>query len=63
MEFAAEVERLRCIREGMGDMYTNDEILAAVGVGREIAGPLSCDQMAAEANLLLVELLEDPMAF
>lgn len=59
MEFASKIERLRCIEEGMGDLYSNDEILA-VGVGYGIAGPLTCDQMAEEASERLGELLEAP---
>lgn len=57
MEFAEQVERLRCISEGMGDLYSNDEILA-VGVGYGIAGPLTAEQMAREADEILAELLE-----
>lgn len=61
MEFAEKIERLRCIRDGLGDLYSNDEILA-VGVGYGIAGPLTTTQMAEEADEELCFLLEDPMA-
>jgi hypothetical protein len=57
MSFAEKIERLRCISEGMGDLYSNDEILA-VGVGYGIPGALTVEQMAAEADELLGELLE-----
>lgn len=57
MTFAEQIERLRCISEGMGDMFSNDEILA-VGVGYGIAGPLTVEQMAREADEELAELLE-----
>lgn len=60
MDFADKIERLRCIAEGMGDLYTNDEILA-VGVGYGIAGPLTCEQMAGEAVEILDDLLEAPV--
>lgn len=60
MDFAEEVERLRCIREGMGDLYSNDEVLA-VGVGYGVAGPLGVEQMAGEAAMILSQLLEAPM--
>lgn len=60
MTFADKIERLRCIRDGMGDMYSNDEILA-VGVGYAISGPLTCEQMAGEAAEILDELLEAPV--
>lgn len=59
MEFAEKIERLRCISDGMGDMYSNDEILAT-GVGYAIAGPLTTEQMSEEANEILDELLEAP---
>jgi hypothetical protein len=61
MDFADKIERLRCISDGLGDLYSNDEILA-VGVGYAISGPLTCEGMAAEADEILGELLEDPMA-
>lgn len=61
MEFAERIERLRCIRDGLGDLYSNDEVLA-VGVGYGIAGPLTTAQMAEEADEELCFLLEDPMA-
>ena len=57
LSLAEQVERLRCIADGMGDLYSNDEILA-VGVGYGIAGALTCEQMAAEADEVLAELLE-----
>lgn len=57
LSFAEKVERLRCIADGMGSLYSNDEILA-VNVGYGIAGPLSVWQMAAEAEAELEELLE-----
>jgi hypothetical protein len=57
MDFAEKVERLRCIRDGMGDLYSNDEILA-VGVGYGIPGALTVEQMSREADELLGELLE-----
>ncbi len=57
MEFADRIERLRCIRDGMGDLYNNDEILA-VDVGYGIPGGLTVEQMAQEAEELLDELLE-----
>jgi hypothetical protein len=60
MTTAEQVERLRCISGGMGDLYSNDEILA-VGVGYGIAGPLTAGQMAAEADEILAELLEAPV--
>jgi len=59
MTFADRIERLRCIRDGMGDLYSNDEILA-VDIGYGIAGPLTCEQMAKEADELLADLLESP---
>jgi hypothetical protein len=57
MEFAERIERLRAISAGMGDMYSNDEILA-VDVGYAYAGPLSVEQMAVEADTILDALLE-----
>lgn len=57
LSLAEQTERLRCIAEGMGDLYSNDEILA-VGVGYGVAGPLTCEGMAAEAEEILAELLE-----
>lgn len=57
LSLAEQVERLRCISDGMGDLYSNDEILA-VGVGYGIAGPLTVEQMAREADEILAELLE-----
>lgn len=57
MDFAERIERLRCISDGMGDLYSNDEILA-VGVGYGIPGALTVEQMAQEADELLGELLE-----
>lgn len=57
MDFADKIERLRCIRDGMGDLYSNDEILA-VGVGYGVAGALTVEQMAQEADDILGELLE-----
>lgn len=62
MEFAETIERLRCIRDGMGDLYTNDEVLA-VGVGYGIPGPRTVEQMAAEADLILADLLEGPTVY
>jgi hypothetical protein len=61
MTLAEQVERLRCIREGMGDMYSNDEVLA-VGVGYGIPGALGVSQMADEADVILAYLLEAPVA-
>ena len=57
LSFAERIERLRCISEGMGDLYSNDEILA-VGVGYGVPGALSVEQMAREADEELAELLE-----
>lgn len=57
MTLAEQVERLRCISEGMGDLYSNDEILA-VGVGYGIPGALTVEQMAKEADEILADLLE-----
>jgi hypothetical protein len=57
MSFAEHIERLRCISEGMGDLYSNDEVLA-VGVGYGIPGALTIEQMAKEADEELAELLE-----
>lgn len=57
LSIAEQVERLRCISEGMGDLYSNDEILA-VGVGYGIAGALTVEQMAREADEILADLLE-----
>lgn len=57
LSLAEQVERLRCISDGMGDLYSNDEVLA-VGVGYGIAGPLTVEQMAREADEILAELLE-----
>lgn len=61
MTFAERIERLRCIGEGMGDLYSNDELLA-VGVGYGIPGVLSVEQMSREAGELLDELLEGAVA-
>lgn len=57
LSLAEQVERLRCISDGMGDLYSNDEILA-VGVGYGVPGALTVGQMAAEADEILDELLE-----
>lgn len=59
MSFAERIERLRCISEGMGDLYSNDEILA-VGVGYGVPGALTVERMAREADEELAELLEAP---
>lgn len=59
MSFAEQVERLRCISDGMGDLYSNDEALA-VGVGYGVPGALTVEQMAAEAGAILADLLEAP---
>lgn len=61
MDFADRIERLRCIAQGMGDLYSNDEVLA-VGVGYGIPGALTAEQMAREANEELAELLEGAVA-
>lgn len=60
MTLADKVERLRCISDGMGDLYSNDEVLA-VGVGYGIPGGLSVSQMADEADVILADLLEAPV--
>lgn len=60
MTLADKVERLRCISDGMGDLYSNDEVLA-VGVGYGIPGALSTSQMADEADVILADLLEAPV--
>ena len=57
MDFAERIERLRCISDGMGDLYSNDEILA-VGVGYGVPGALTVEQMAKEADEILADLLE-----
>lgn len=57
MEFAEQIERLRCISDGMGDLYSNDEVLA-VGVGYGVPGALTVEQMAREADEILADLLE-----
>lgn len=57
LDLAEQVERLRCISDGMGDLYSNDEILA-VGVGYGIPGALTVEQMAKEADEILADLLE-----
>lgn len=57
MTFAERIERLRCISEGMGDLYSNDEALE-VGVGYGVPGALTVEQMAQEADEELAELLE-----
>jgi hypothetical protein len=57
VDFADRIERLRCISDGMGDLYSNDEVLA-VGVGYGVPGALTVEQMAAEADELLGDLLE-----
>lgn len=59
MSFAERIERLRCIAEGLGEMYSNDEVLA-VGVGYGVAGALTAEGMAVEALEILAELLEAP---
>lgn len=60
MEFAEQIETLRLIREGDGEQFSNDQILA-VGIA-EYPGAVDADTLAKEADLRLVELLEDPMA-
>lgn len=57
LSLAEQVERLRCISDGMADLYSNDETLA-VGVGYGIAGALTVEQMAREADEILADLLE-----
>jgi hypothetical protein len=57
LSIAEQVERLRCISDGMGDLYSNDEILA-VGVGYGVPGALTVEQMAREADEALADLLE-----
>lgn len=57
LSFAEQVERLRCISDGEGEFYSNDEILA-VGVGYGIPGGLTVEQMAREADEILADLLE-----
>jgi len=57
VDFAERIERLRCISDGMGDLYSNDEILA-VGVGYGVPGALTVEQMAKEADEILADLLE-----
>ena len=57
LSLAEQVERLRCIADGMGDLYSNDEVLA-VGVGYGVPGALTVEQMAGEAEEILAELLE-----
>lgn len=57
LSLAEQVERLRCISDGMGDLYSNDEVLA-VGVGYGVPGAISAEQMAREADEILAELLE-----
>ena len=57
LSLAEQIERLRNISNGMGDLYSNDEVLA-VGVGYGIPGALTVEQMAAEADEILGELLE-----
>lgn len=57
LSLAEQVERLRCISDGMGDLYSNDEILA-VGVGYGVPGALTAEQMAREADEILADLLE-----
>lgn len=57
MDFAERIERLRCISNGEGNLYSNDEVLA-VGVGYGVPGGLTVEQMAAEADEELTELLE-----
>lgn len=60
MEFAEQIETLRSIREGDGEQFSNDQILA-VGIA-QYPGAVDAGTLAAEADLRLVELLEDPMA-
>jgi hypothetical protein len=59
MTFAERIERLRCVSEGMGDLYSNDELLA-VDIGYGVPGALTVEQMVREADEELAKLLEAP---